>query len=69
MTRSGTGWPGPEFPQYRKGERMDESYTEHVNSKLPQKWCALIEQSGDPISQWIREAVRQRLLHEGLIDE
>lgn len=44
---TGTGWP--------------ESYSLHANVKLTAEQKAVIEQSGEPESQWIRGAVQDRI--------
>jgi len=51
MTETGTGWPGPEFP-------------EHANVKLTAEQKAKINESGDPESTWIRQAIVERLERE-----
>lgn len=49
----GTGWVGE-----------DVSYTTHANVKLTVEQKEAIERSGEPESQWIREAVEARLERE-----
>jgi hypothetical protein len=47
------GWPAP--------DQWDEPYTSHANTKLSEAQKAYIEASGEATSQWIREAVQQRI--------
>lgn len=38
-----------------------ETYTVHKNVKLSRDQAAVIDASGEPDSQWIREAVQRRI--------
>jgi hypothetical protein len=49
-----TGWPGGEFAD-------GEAYSHHANVKLTQEQLDYINNSGEPISQWIRGAVQERM--------
>jgi hypothetical protein len=53
----GTGWPGGELPD-------GESYNTHANVKLTAEQKQRIADSGESESQWIREAVQERLDRE-----
>jgi hypothetical protein len=52
MTETGLGWPDR------------EAYSEHANVKLTEDQIRYIENSGESTSQWIREAVEQRIIWE-----
>jgi hypothetical protein len=58
VTHYETLWDNCELPV------STDSYNVHKNVKLTQEQAAAIEASGEPDSQWIREAVEMRLLHE-----
>ena len=49
----GTGWPGGVFE--------DLAFSHHANVKLSQEQLDYIYDSGEPISQWIRDAVQARI--------
>jgi hypothetical protein len=53
---TGTGWPEPE----------SDGYTIHANTKLNSEQKKAIDQSGEPESQWIREAIQERLDREAV---
>jgi hypothetical protein len=53
-----TGWPGAEFPEYLG---MDVAYNQHANVKINQEQLDYIYESGEPISQWIRDAIQARI--------
>lgn len=52
-----TGWPGAEFPE----NLGDVAYNNHANVKLNQEQLDYIYDSGEPISQWIRDAIQARI--------
>lgn len=56
-----TGWPGGEFD--------GDAYNQHANVKLTQEQLDHIIGSGEPISQWIREAIQMRIETEGNINK
>jgi hypothetical protein len=53
----GTGWVGD-------GEFTDVAYSSHANAKLTSEQKEAIAASGESESQWIREAVEERLARE-----
>jgi hypothetical protein len=55
------------LPRRGKGGRNgkgDPVYTEHMNVRLTKEQAAMVRESGETDSQWIREAVQQRLDRE-----
>jgi hypothetical protein len=56
MTDNNTGWPGGEFE--------GDAYNQHANVKLTQEQLDHITDSGEPISQWIRDAIQARIDRE-----
>ena len=52
MTETGLGWPDR------------EAYNTHANVKLTEEQIRYIENSGESTSQWIREAVEERITRE-----
>lgn len=61
MKNDGTGWPG--IRQYMH-DQTDDAYNRHANVKLTADQKAAIEASGEPESQWIREAIQMRIDQE-----
>ena len=55
---TGTGWPG--IRQYMH-DQTDDPYSHHANVKLNQEQLDYIYDSGEPISQWIRNAIQARI--------
>jgi hypothetical protein len=53
---TGTGWPG--IRQYMHDEA---TFTQHANVKLTEDQLDYIYDSGEPISQWIRDAIQARI--------
>jgi hypothetical protein len=60
-----TGWPGGEFPE----NLGDDAYNHHANVKLNQEQLDHIIDSGEPISQWIRDAIQERIEKEAHYNE
>lgn len=58
MTHYEALWDDCELPS------STERYSVHKNVKLTPEQATAIEASGEPDSQWIREAVEMRLLYE-----
>lgn len=55
------------FPKRSKGGRNgkgEATYTVHMNTRLTPDQAAAIRASGEADSQWIRDAVQQRLDRE-----
>jgi hypothetical protein len=57
MTETGLGWPDR------------DAYDAHANVKLTAEQLTQIQNSGQPISQWIREAIVERLIRESYGDK
>jgi hypothetical protein len=61
MTETGVGWPDSgEHPDYRG------FYSKHANVKLSPEQKEAIARSGQPESEYIREAVQMRLDREAV---
>jgi hypothetical protein len=61
----GTGWPGIRQWMHKQTDPIEgEAYNQHANVKLTAEQKAVIEASGEPESQWIREAIQMRIDQE-----
>jgi hypothetical protein len=61
MTETGVGWPEADD----RGA-YSRKYSEHANVKLSPEQKEAIARSGQPESEYIREAVQMRLDREGV---